>query len=129
MWLDGREIIMTDEMRADGNEPATKADLRAFATKEDLKALATKGELGALRGDFQTFREEILGEFKSFRAEMRDMIRPVTITLANHTAELADIRGYMKEHLVTRSEFHARMDGFTGRVDDYDYSALEGKRS
>lgn len=55
------------------------------------------------------------------------MMRPVTITLANHTAELADIRGYMKEHLVTRSEFHARMDGFAGRVDDYDYSAAKNR--
>lgn len=37
MWLDGRETIMTDEMRADGNEPATKADLRAFATKSEFQ--------------------------------------------------------------------------------------------
>lgn len=111
---------MTDEMRTDGNEPATKADLRAFATKADLRAFATKSE-------FQTFREEILGEFKSFRAEMRDMIRPIAITLANHTAELADIRGYMKDKMVTRDEFHSRMDAFTGRVDDYDYSAAKNR--
>lgn len=61
------------------------------------------------------------------------MMRPVTITLANHTAELADIRGYMKEHLATRSEFHARMDGFAGRarLDAHEdrIAALERKRS
>ena len=27
----------------------------------------------------------MLGEFKSFRDEIRDMIRPIAITVANHT--------------------------------------------
>lgn len=36
--------------------------------------------------------------------------------LAQHSAEFADIRHYMKTELVTRSEFHARMDAFVRRV-------------
>lgn len=45
---------------------------------------------------------------------------PITITLAHHTAELADIRGHIKDKMVTREEFHARMDGFSGRTQDFE---------
>jgi hypothetical protein len=98
---------MNDEMKDDENRPATKADLRE---------LATRGELGSLRE-----------EFSALRAEIREMFRPIMITLANHTAELADIRGYIKDKMVTRDEFHSRMDAFTGRVDDADYSSAKNR--
>ena len=41
----------------------------------------------ATKGDLGTLREEI-----------RAMLRPVVVTLAHHTAELADIRGYIDDH-------------------------------
>jgi len=89
---------MTDKMHSNANEPATK------------------GELGLLRN-----------ELGSFHAEMREMFRPIQISLAHHTAELADIRGYLKDKMVTREEFHSRMDGFAGRADDFDYSAAKNR--
>lgn len=55
------------------------------------------------------------GDLRSFQTEMRELFRPITITLAHHTAELADIRGHIKDKMVTREEFHSRMDGFTGK--------------
>lgn len=112
-------------MNGSDDQPATKGDLKALATREEFGALS--GEFGTLRDEFKSFRDEMLGEFKAFRTEIRDIIRPIAITLANHTAELADIRGYMKDKMVTRDEFHARMDGFSGRVDDYDYSAAKNR--
>ena len=95
---------MTEEMRDDGHLPATKADLRDFATK----------------ADFATFRDDIIGA-------VRDMIRPLALATAHHSAELADIRGYMKDKLVTRDEFHSRMDGFARRVEDQDWSAAKNR--
>ena len=98
---------MTGEMRDDGHLPATKADLRDFATKGDLR--------------------EIAGMITLIRSEIRDQFRPITITLAHHTAELADIRGHIKDKMVTRDEFHSRMDGFSGRVADLDYSSAKNR--
>ena len=100
-------------MRDDGRQPATKADLNAFATKADLSAFATK--------------EAIRDEFRSFRAEIHEMFRPIAITLAHHTVELADIRGHIKDKMVTRDEFHSRMDAFAGRVADFDYSSAKNR--
>lgn len=105
-------------MRESEKQPATKGDLKAFATKSDLSVL---------KSDLTSFRDEMRAEFKTFRAEIRDLFRPIAITLAHHTAELADIRGYIKDKLVTRDEFHSRIDAFTGRVDDYDYSAAKNR--
>ena len=138
---------MMGEMSDDSREPATKEDVQALAkatkediralakaTKEDLGVLATKAEFGGLRrefnelrGEFKSFRDEMLGEFKSFRDEIREMIRPIAITVANHTVELADIRGYLRDNMVTRDEFHSRMDAFSGRVYDQDYSTAKNR--
>lgn len=117
---------MTDEMHTEANQPATKGDLSPM--KGDISLLKgdvsqLKGDVGSLKDEFKTFHEE----FRSFRTEVREMLRPVFITLANHTAELADIRGYMKDKMVTRDEFHSRMDGFAGRVDDFDYSSAKNR--
>ena len=91
-------------MRNDGHLPATKSDLSGFATKLDLSGFATKDDLTVV---------------------IREQLRPLVITLAHHTAELADIRGHIKDKMVTRDEFHSRMDGFAGRVADFDYSAAK----
>jgi len=88
---------MSDEMRDDAHEPATKGDMNVMR--------------GGLRDDIVT--------------AVRDMIRPLALATAHHSAELADIRGYMKDKLVTRDEFHSRMDGFTRRVEDFDWSAAK----
>ena len=130
---------MTDEMRDDGHLPATKADLRGFATKADLGAFATKADLAALatkldsnfatKMDLSAFatKADMKAEFAAFRAEIHDLFRPIALTLAHHTAELADIRGHIKEKMVTREEFHSRMDGFAGRVADFDYSSAKNR--
>lgn len=67
------------------------------------------------------------GDLRALRDDLREMLRPMTITLAHHTAELADIRGHLKDKMVTREEFHSRMDGFTGRVEGFDYSAAKNR--
>ena len=90
---------MNEVMHEHENEPATKGELRLGLT---------------------SLRTEL-------RDDIREMLRPITITLAHHTAELADIRGHIKDKMVTREEFHSRMDGFTGRVDDFDYSAAKNR--
>lgn len=130
---------MSDEMRDDGHLPATKSDLRGFATKADLSAFATKADLAdlatklemnfATKADLNAFatKADMKTEFAIFRAEIHDLFRPIAITLAHHTAELADIRGHIKEKMVTRDEFHSRMDGFAGRVADFDYSSAKNR--
>ena len=120
---------MTEKMRDDGHLPATKADLSGFATKADLLDFATKADLRdfATKSDLRDFPTK--GEIAAMRDDIitavRDMIRPLALTTAHHSAELADIRGYMKDKLVTRDEFHSRMDGFARRVDDFDWSAAK----
>jgi hypothetical protein len=118
---------MDEDMNVSENEPATKGDLRAV--KGDLRQLSgeLKEEMGAFRNDFLTFRSEMRDEFAQFRDEIRELFRPITVTLAHHTAELADIRGHIKDKMVTRDEFHSRMDGFTGRVVDSDYSTSKNR--
>ena len=78
----------------------------------------------ATRGDLKVLREDIV---TALRSEMRDLFRPIVATLANHTAELAEIRSHIKDKMVTREEFHSRMDGFTRRVDDFDYSSAKNR--
>lgn len=90
---------MDDVISGNDNEPATKGDLRTLAA---------------------TLREDL-------RNDMREMLRPITLTLAHHTAELADIRGHIKDKMVTREEFHSRMDGFTGKVQDFEYSSAKNR--
>lgn len=65
------------------------------------------------------------GDIVRLRADIKDMLRPIVATLAHHSAELSDIRGYIKTNLVTRDEFHSRLDAFAGRVDDQDYSTAK----
>jgi hypothetical protein len=84
---------------------------------DDSQELVTKG---FLRSEFALFRAEL-------RVELRELFRPIVATLAHHSAELADIRGYIKTSLVTRDEFHTRMDAFTGRVDDFGYSSAKSR--
>ena len=67
------------------------------------------------------------GDLRSMREEIRDLFRPIALTLAHHTSELADIRGHIKDKMVTREEFHSRMDGFTGRIEGFDYSAAKNR--
>lgn len=76
-------------------------------------------------GHLPATKADMKAEFAAFRTELREMFRPIGVTLANHTAELADIRGHIKDKMVTRDEFHSRMDGFAGRVKDFDYSSAK----
>lgn len=56
----------------------------------------------------------------TLRTEIREALRPVVGRIVTMQDDVADIRRYMKTELVTRNEFHARMDAFAGRVDDAD---------
>jgi hypothetical protein len=76
------------------------------------------------KAEFRASQAEFRSSQREFRDELRSEFRALAITLAHHTAELADIRGYMKDKLVTRDEFHSRMDEHERRI-----SALEKKPS
>lgn len=99
---------MSGEMRPQDRSPATKADLRDFATKAELQA------------SLATMRDEIIGA-------VRDMIRPLAVDVVHLKADVADVRGHIKDKLVTREEFHSRMDGFARRVEDHDWSAAKNR--
>jgi hypothetical protein len=64
---------------------------------------------GVLREELRELRHEL-------SVGLRDALHPIYAILANHTVELAEIRHHIKTELVTKSEFHARMDGFAKRV-------------
>lgn len=89
--------------------------------RDDAHEPATKGDLSVMRAEMKSDFAVMI------RSEIREALRPITITLAHHTAELADIRGHIKDKMVTRDEFHSRMDGFAGRVEDFDYSAAKNR--
>jgi hypothetical protein len=97
---------MTDEMREDSHMPATK------------------GDLAAMKGAFSEFRAEMKADF----TEMKDILRRVAITAMNTESRLHDLTRYVHTELVTRKEFHGRMDTFTGRVVDADYSWAKQKQ-
>ena len=125
---------MDEAMNISENQPATRGNLLAVkvevqAVKGDLRLLRgeLKGDMDAMRGDFKAFQTEIRTDFATFHQEIRELFRPISIVLAHHTAELADIRGHIKDKMVTRDEFHSRMDGFTDRVDNFDYSAAKNR--
>ncbi len=123
--LDGGEVIMDDKMQPQDQSPATKADLREFATKADLREFATKADLREFvtKLDFQLFAQEMRDLFKltASREDLknlvtRDEFRRTAVAVAKLTEDVADIRNHIKEKLVTRDEFHSRMDGFAGHV-------------
>lgn len=87
---------MSDEMRDDAHEPATKGDLGVM-----------RSDMAMMRTDIASMRDDLT---LAIRKEIREALRPIFITLAHHTAELADIRGHIKDKMVTRDEFYSRMD-------------------
>ena len=65
---------------------------------------------------------ELGGTVRELVATVRDMgktLRRVAATTSNTGAELADLKKYVRQELVTKDEFHERMDGFAGRLEDF----------
>jgi polyhydroxyalkanoate synthesis regulator phasin len=128
---------MSDKMRDDGHETATKSDLSAMrgdiaTMRDDITAVmrsdiaAVRDDItSAMRGDIVAMRGDIVAMRDDIAAAMREQLRPIVATLAHHTAELADIRGHIKDKLVTRGEFHSRMDAYAGLVGDFEYSSAK----
>jgi len=136
------------DMQDGMQQPLTKADfleaIGAFRSefrsefRSDLRS-GLEGQGKSLRDELRTglesqskslrdeFRTGLESQSKSLRDEFRTEFQKIHVTLSHHSAELADVRGYLKDKLVTRDEFHSRMDGFAGRVDDYDYSAAKNR--
>jgi chromosome segregation ATPase len=50
---------------------------------------------------------------------MTKMLRRVVVTTTQTGADLAELKTYVREKLVTKNEFDRRMDGFAGRIDDF----------
>ncbi len=145
---------MSDEMQPHEQAPATKADLRNFATKTDLTAFATKADFQdffkkadlnfATKSDLATMRDEIIGAIRievgvavkrevavavkrEVPVSVNTAIRPLAAEITLLRMDVTDIRSHIKEKLVTRDEFHARMDAFTRRVEDHDWSAAKNR--
>lgn len=120
---------MTDEMQPQDQQPAVKADIyRVEASMSAINADMTgmKADMTGMKADISDLKADV-ASIKTDVREMKDMFMKMGVTLAHHTAELSDIRGYIKTNLVTRDEFHSRMDGFTGRVLDQDYSTTKNR--
>jgi uncharacterized hydantoinase/oxoprolinase family protein len=139
---------MSDEMQPD-QRPATQADLERFATKTDLERFATKTDLErfatktdlerfatktdlerfAMKTDLERFatKADLRTTLKDLTEEIRGFTRQFALEIMNLKTDVSDIRGYMKDKLVTRDEFHARMDGFGRRVEDHDWSAAKNR--
>lgn len=103
---------MSDEMRT---------ELKAFKNEVREELGGFREEMGGLRKEWGEFREEMAG----FRSEMRavvgdlaDSVRKLAIGYASLDGRVTGIEIYMKEKLVTRDEFHSRMDAFSGRLTD-----------
>jgi BMFP domain-containing protein YqiC len=96
---------------------------------DDSQEVVTKGFFRQeMRKEFAAFRDSFRMELRAeLREDIREMLRPMVANIANLQADVTDIRGYMKTQLVTREEFHARMDAFAGRVDTHDYSAAKNR--
>lgn len=69
-----------------------------------------QGRLDHVESDLHEIKDLLKTSFRSFAA---------SLTSAN--ARLADLTEYVHDKLVTRVEFHDRMDGFAGKVDDMRY--------
>ena len=135
------------DMHDAAQQPLTKADLLAALASFGAEFKAENESMRTeFRADGQSTREEFRSAFQTgtqqlreesrsafqagtqkLREEFRSDFKRIFVMLAHHSSELADIRGYIKDKLVTREEFHSRMDGFTGRVDDFDYSAAKNR--
>lgn len=82
MWLDGLGGIMTDEMREDGHEPATKADMRGLASRldgHDRRFEKVEGNLSRLNVGFAKMSCEIVEMNVTLKRVVDDISRFSTI--------------------------------------------------
>ncbi|HAZ07143.1 MAG TPA: hypothetical protein DCZ01_01165 [Elusimicrobia bacterium] len=60
--------------------------------------------------------ESDLGSVKVDIREIKEMLQTSLKTLTSTNSGLAELTDYVHEKLVTRADFHGRMDGFAGRA-------------
>ena len=137
---------MSEEMKREAN---AKSDISGFKAdmghmKSDLGGLKTdvghlktdvsglKADVGHLKTDVSGLKAD-MGALKSDMAQVKDgissiivMMRRLAVVTTKTSADLADFKKYAHENFVTRDEFHSRMDGLSGKVDDM---RLKGRRA
>ena len=65
----------------------------------------------------------------AIKADIQEALKPIAVIVARHETELRETRDYMRANLVTKDEFHTRMDAFARRMDGFDHSlAKQGER-
>ncbi|UPT73261.1 MAG: hypothetical protein M0D55_15425 [Elusimicrobiota bacterium] len=72
------------------------------------------------------FLRDALRDFAT-KNDIEAMLLPIRALLVKHSEELSEIRTHIREKLVTKDEFHHRMDAFAGRLVDEDYRAAKSR--
>ncbi len=123
MWLDGLGVIMSGEMRDDGHQPATKADLRGFATKADLRGFATKADLR----EFATKAETLFATKADMKAEFRAItdrldghdanLRRLNISFARLEGDMTEVKGKVGVIVEDFSQFKTFLERMNGNIE------------
>jgi chromosome segregation ATPase len=121
LWLDDLEAIMSGEMRDDGHEPATKADLRAFAanaesrfaTKTDLTPLATKLELQSVRNELSARLDDHDRRFDGIDGNLRRL----NIGFAKMDGDMTELKSNVGTLLENFSRFSTILERASGNIE------------
>jgi archaellum component FlaC len=89
-----------------------------------------KRELHGVKADIGEVKKRLgrieanLGGVTSGIDELKSMVRRIASTLTKTNADVNEFKEYAHENFVTKGEFHSRMDGLSGKVDDmrFDWS-------
>ncbi|MCR4296437.1 MAG: hypothetical protein NUW21_12945 [Elusimicrobia bacterium] len=103
---------MSDEMRADGHEPATKADLREFATKADLH-FATKRDLHSVRDELSSRLDDHDRRFDGIDANLRRL----NIGFAKMDGDITEMKGHVGTLLENFSKFTTTLERANGNIE------------
>lgn len=102
---------MSDEMRADGHEPATKADLREFATKPDVGVLATR--LESVRHEMSSRLDDHDRRFDGIDSNLRRL----NIGFVKMDGDISELKGNVGTLLESFSRFTTTLERASGNIE------------
>ena len=81
-------------------------------------SLSMRREIDDLKARTTRYEADVNALFASIES-MKGMLHRVIVTTVQTSADLAELKTYVHENLVTKNEFKTQMDGFAGRIDDF----------
>lgn len=121
---------MSDEMRDDGHQPATKADLRGLATKADFNEFTTKAELCfATKADLSelTTKVELQSVRNEWSARLDDHdrrfdgidcnLRRLNIGFVKMDGDMTELKGNVGVLLENFSKFSTILERTSGNIE------------